>query len=651
MKLSSALFFISVACLLSATSFAQHPYLKWQSAPALHNVSTVNKETSAVVLEDVRYHEYKTDSKNDMYVYTEHRRLIKVNDDNGVESFNKIYIYWPMNAEVEKVMARAILPGGKVVNLPDSKVLDVEEDGLRYKKFAIEGLEKGGEVEYYSRIKYPVYTFGIEYFSLSGTPVEHARFALSVPHHLVFDVKGYNGFTVGKDSVVNEQRIIYAEAKDIPDIREEKYSSRDPYLTNIQYKLSYNLAKEKSVRVNTWGELGKNVYNNYHSFSDKETKALESFRKKINIPSGASADEKISLIEDYVKTNISIEEGTIGEDGDKIEKIIKSKIGGHFGVTRLMIGLFDQSGITPQLVFPSKRDEVQLDEEFENFRLVDEVLLQFPETGLFLDPVNPAFRYPIVNPLWAGTKGIFIKETSLGNFKTALAEFDTIPLLPYEKSASNLDLHLWFNAGMDTIEMKSKQILTGYSASSYRPIFAFVEKEKVNDILKDIIRNVGKSDSITNIKFENAAMTDAARNLPLNIIGDIKSANLLEKAGNNILVKIGEVIGTQEQMYQEKERQLPIQIQYPHALDRLIVFDLPKGYRIKNLDDLNFDVTDPSKTMGFVSSYKQDGQKLTIQLHEYYKSIHYPVDQIEIFRKVINAAADFNKVTLVLEKI
>ncbi|RYG49719.1 MAG: DUF3857 domain-containing protein, partial [Chitinophagaceae bacterium] len=636
---------------IAVSAEAQHPWLKWQSTPSVHSPREENKAMSAVILEDARYHEYKTDAKQQMFVTTEHRRLIKVNDDNGVESFNKIYIFKSPNAVVEKIMARAILPGGKVINLPENKIFDVEEEGRNYKKFAMEGLEKGSEIEYYARIKYPVYTFGIEYFSMSGTPIEMARFALSVPEHLVFDVKGYNGFTVGKDTVLDKQRIIYGEASNIPDIREEKYSSRDPYLTNVQYKLSYNLAKDKGVRINTWSELGKNVYNNYHSFSDKEINALDNFAKKIRIPDGAGPDEKISAIEDYIKTNINIEEGTIGDDGDKIEKIVKSKIAGHFGVTRLMIGVFERNGITPQLVFPSKRNEAQLDENFENFRLVDEVMLQFPETGLFLDPVDISFRYPVVNPLWTGTKGIFIRGTSIGNFKTALAEFDTIPSMPYEQSATNLNLHMWFNKTNDTMEMKSKQILTGHNAASYRPIFAFVKKDKINDVLKDIIKNVGSSDSVTNITYENSAMTDAAKNLPLNIMGDIKSVAILEKAGNSILVKVGEVIGTQVQMYQEKERQLPIQIQFPHALDRNIIFDLPEGYRVKNLSDLEFNVTDETKSMGFISTYKLEGKKLTIQLHEFYKKIDYPVNQIDIFKRVINAAADFNKVTLVLEKI
>ena len=106
-------------------------------------------------------------------------------------------------------------------------------------------------------------------------------------------------------------------------------------------------------------------------------------------------------------------------------------------------------------------------------------------------------------------------------------------------------------------------------------------------------------------------------------------------------------------MYQEKTRQLPADVQYPHVLYRKIKFEIPEGYTIKNLNDLNIDIQyKPATvvTMGFVSSYKVTGNVLDIEVTETYREILYPLSQFETFKKVINAAADFNKVVLVLEK-
>lgn len=643
---------LSLLCIvITQYSTAQVSDYGFTEKPVTHKVNAAYAAESAVILEDERVHEFKNDEKNEIAIYVFNRRLIKVNDDKGVEMYNKIFIFIPGSAEVIEVKARTIQPNGAVVNLPANKIFDEEEEGKRYKKFALEGIEKGSEIEYFVRFKKEITTFGLEMYQSSTTPFEKASFSLIVPDHLVFAVKGYNGFNTTTDTLQNGKRIITANEENIEAIHEEKYASAIPYNINIQYKLSYNLDKDKNVRLYTWNELAKNVYNNYNSFTDSEVKVISNFFKQVKLDEKAAEEDKIIAIEDFIKTNINTDGNAISDDADKIEKIVKTKLAGNFGFTRLLIGLLQKAGINHQIVYPSKRNDLGIDEAFENYRLIEEPLLYFPGTGNFLDPLNASFRYPYVDPYSAGTRGLFLKGTAIGDFKTALPVFDSIPLQPYEKSASNLEARIKFNANMDSLLISSKQILTGYSAAFYRPAYAFLPKDKQDVFTKDVIKSIGNSDKITNIKVENAGLTDGSRNLPLNIFGDISSAELIEKAGNKILIKIGDVIGPQVEMYQEKKRQLPVLIQYPHALDRLIGFTIPAGYRIKNPEDLNMNITDKSATMGFISTYTLNGAELLINIHEFYKEIFYPVDTFEEFRKVINASADFNKVVLVLEKI
>jgi hypothetical protein len=52
----------------------------------------------------------------------------------------------------------------------------------------------------------------------------------------------------------------------------------------------------------------------------------------------------------------------------------------------------------------------------------------------------------------------------------------------------------------------------------------------------------------------------------------------------------------------------------------------------------------------FVSDYTENGNEVKVKIDEYYKELYAPLHRYEDFRKVINAAADFNKVTLVLIK-
>jgi Domain of Unknown Function with PDB structure (DUF3857) len=625
----------------------------WQASPALHKVNTLFAGESAVILSDKRSHEYIKDEKNGMMVMVTNQKLIKVNDDKGVEMYNKIYIPLSPGAEIVEIKARTIQPNGKVVDLPASKILDAEEDGRLYKKFALEGVEKGSEIEYFYKLKKGLYFFGLEVFQSPSTPCQEAVFSLSYPDFLGFTVKGYNGMTIVSDTVSNQQHTWVAVSKDIAAVPDEKYGESGPYAKNVQYKLSYNLSKDKNVRMFTWNELAKNVYGNYTGLTEKEDKAVDGFLKQTGIQETAAEEEKIIALEDYLKTTINADKDGIGEDAGKVDRIVKTKIASNDGFNKLFAACLEKLKINWQIVFPSKRDDLPLDETLENFRLIDEPLFYFPSTGNFLAPSSSTFRYPYIPPYWAATKGLFLKGTTIGTFKTALASFGNIPVQPFEKSAHNMDITIQFNTSLDSVTVHSKQILLGYGASFYRPAYNFTPKDKLEDLSKDIIRAVAKSDNIKNIKVENMAMTDGAKNKPLTIEADIVSADLLEVAGNRLLLKIGEVIGPQEQMYQEKPRQLPIAIQYPHALDREITFTVPDGYRIKNLADLEMNITDKNtgkETMGFISSYALNGNLLKIKVQEFYKATSYPLNMFEEFKKVINASADFNKVVLILEK-
>lgn len=625
----------------------------WDARPVIHTPAAQFAKESAVILQDDRVAEYLTDNKKELYVNISSHRLVKVMDDRGVEMFNKIYIPYNIGAEVVEIKARTIKPDGKVVDLPAEKIFDVEEDGKRYKKFALEGMEKNSEVEYMYKVKKDVYFFGLEVFRYANIPFEKATFKLAVPAHLVFSVKGTNGFAVSDDTVINEQRVITAKAINLAGLDDEKYGEAAPYAANIQYKLSYNLSKDRSVRLFTWNELAKRVYTNYTSFTDKELKAVAGFIKESGIKESADEEEKIVAIEDYIKQNISSDKEGIGEDAVKIERIVKTKVASDEGLNSLFIAAFEKMGIKYQIVFPSKRDDIPLDEEFENYRLADEIVFYFPGTGKFLDPAASALRYPYLQAYWCGTKGLFLKGTTIGTLKTAIGSFDSIPMQSYETSASNMEVSLKMNESMDAVLLHSKQVLLGYSATSYRPAFNFLPKDKIEEFKKEIVKSVAKSENIQNIKTTNTAMTDCFANKPLIIEADIESQELIEKAGNRYLIKVGEVIGPQEQMYQEKPRQLPITMPYPHQLDRDISFTIPDGYEIKNLNDINMNVTadyNGQQVMGFISSYTINGRELKIKLHEFYKITDLPITMLEPFRKVINASADFNKVTLILVK-
>jgi hypothetical protein len=158
---------------------------------------------------------------------------------------------------------------------------------------------------------------------------------------------------------------------------------------------------------------------------------------------------------------------------------------------------------------------------------------------------------------------------------------------------------------------------------------------------------------VVSSKVENQDFESYNENKPFILSAVVKASELMERAGNKLIIKIGDIIGPQVEMYQEKPRQFPMEIDYPHVLERHIRFTIPEGYGIKNPDDIKIShvVTENGQnTVGFTSSYTIEGNTLSIHIMEEYRKTTYPLSQFDEFRKVINAAADFNKVVLVLEK-
>lgn len=625
---------------------------EWQEKPVMHNVPEKFKASSAVYIFDNRVIRYAEEGKY-FFQYNSYYRLIKVQDDKGIEMFNKIYIPIYNNYEVIEIKARVITNSGKIINVPGEKIKEEEEKGKRYKLFAMEGLEKNAEIEYSYTVKKSATFFGSEVFQNENTPYAEAKLTVITPANLQFSAKGYNGFTIAKDSVIGNDRVLPCYSQNIPELYDEKYAFKDWFLQRVDFKLSYNLNSASNVELYTWKEFARKAFPNLTNTSDKEKKALEKFMKNIDIPASAKEEKIIQVLEDYMKTKINVDDKLVNEGGSDLETILKTGNATNFGADRLFIAMLEAKNIKYQIVFPSVRDQLPLDEEMANWNRIDETLIYFPGTGKYVQPSSVTLRYPYVEPNWAGTTGLYLKSTSIGDLKTAVSKFDTIPMEPFDQHAHNMEVTARLDESGDSIIVESSQILKGYASIYYRPIWYYLPKDKQDDAVKDIIKSVAESENIQNIRVENTKLTDMTENKPLIMSGTIHTADLLERAGNKLLFKVGELIGPQVQMYQEKPRLLPVELPYAHVLNRILKFKIPANYVIKNADDIKIDMqykdADGVK-YGFVSSYKIEGDMLIIDVKETYRDIHYPLSEFETYQKVINASADFNKVVLVLEK-
>jgi len=606
-----------------------------------------------VIIFDKRRVEYIDDAKGTVNEYYSLHKIIHLNDDRGIESFNKIYLGIIEGAEIIDVRARSILPNGKILELDRNNIKDLkEEDGNIYKIFAMEGLEKGCEIEYFYTFHRSTSYFGRELVQAS-IPVLETVFQIIGPERLRFEIKPYNFSAVGKDTLLNNKRWAEYRMSEAPALDEEKYAFHDAHLRRIEFKLSYNDARNKGERLFTWNEYAQRIYGIYAAYTDKEYKSLSALVRKNGWDMLSDEPQKIMAVENYVKKNFSYNEEANGESANQIENIIQNKSAGMVGILRFYSTIFQILDIHFQFVFTGDREKYMIDKDFENWNNCENPLFYFPAEKKYFAPTRIDLRYPWFSPLWGGMNALFCKHTSLGNFSTALAEIRAVDLEGYNESRNDIESRLEFEGGLDSLLVDSRQIYQGYSSIGLRDEFNFANEEQKRALLKELVKMVSNSEHIVFSEILNPEFENLNTNKPLIIHAKTKSDELLEKAGNKLLIKIGMAIGPQVEMYQEKPRQMPVNVDFPHVEERKIDLVIPEGYKLKNPEDLKMEQTFSENgeiTMGFVSSYETKGNVLSIHILEQYRKLYYPLSQFDAYRKIINASSDFNKVVLVLEK-
>ncbi|TAH01478.1 MAG: DUF3857 domain-containing protein [Sphingobacteriales bacterium] len=643
-----------VLTLLACTPLsAQLPMDTWKEKPAFVKLDTAYARESAIFLLDARRYEFQDEAENNLGLFKTIHKIIQLNDDKGIELFNKIYLPGGDKTMMVALKARTILPSGKVINFDSTTVKDVtDEDGSPQRIFALPGLEKGCQVEYLYTYKKDASLFGMDVLQFR-IPVLRSILQIVSPERLMFDVKSFNGRSVVERKQDANFRVVNCVSPELKPAEEEKYSNLTAQLYRVEYKLSYNTARDSSARLFTWDQLAERLNENYQQFEEKETKAVQDLINTLKLSKLATPEEKLMALENHLKKNIMVNKDVESESASQIDQILRTRIASEFGIVRLYALALGQLNILYQLVITGDRSNYVLDREFENWNNADNMLLYLTAQKKYIARTRAEFRYPWIAPEWGNQLGIHCKAVTVDGKPSAVAELKNIDLLDYSQTSHNMESKIRIFPAKDSVVVESKQIFTGYTSSMYRSAFNFSSPEDQKNILKQIVKFGTNSETVLNSKLENASFDEFGKNKPFVINASVRANELMEKAGNKILLKVGDIIGPQVEMYQEKPRVFPIEIIYPHVLYRDIIVEIPEGYVAKNLESLNIQQSFPASgepTMFFRSGYELKGNQLKITIREEYRVADYPIDQFQPFIKVINAAADFNKAVILLEK-
>ena len=627
---------------------------EWNKNP----VYTVDEDDSTdfVALKDKTVIEFYFDEMDNFTEYNLEHKVVWVNSDQSIEEHNKIYLPYSPSNILLKCKARVITKEGETIELDETKMLTAEDEetGQKFKYFTFEGLEKGSFIDYYFvHQKAPSYN-GKRKTLQSGYTKYNVEFDLYAPKNLIFDIKSFNGLdTIHRDTSSHEKLRWNISLDTLNLLKYESQSAYDAALQFLIYKLDQNLTTA-ARDISSYGKNAENIYGFIYSELDKaEIKALNKFLKETGALKKENDHDKIRCIEDYVKRNIFYTDER-SEDLTNLSQIVESKFASGAGLVKLYSRLFELLGITSQMVLTCDRSYLKFDQNFEAGNFLQDYLLYFPAIKEYMSPDDITSRLGFPPPNLTNTHGLFVKEVKLGDFKTGVGKIKFIKPTDYRETQSNINVDVTFDEeDLTKTSMTINNSSQGYYSMYYQTILHLLDEKNKNELLESQIKYLNKDLEIENYELKNGEAEDFGYK-PFEVVGKTTTDLFVEKAGLKYLFKIGELIGPQMEMYQENKRVLPVETEYGRTYKRQITFTIPEGYTIPNIEELNFSNSgsvDGENIFGFTSNYSKNGNKIVVNVEEFYKTCIVPAASYEEYRKVINSAADFNKIRLIIEKM
>ncbi len=618
----------------------------WDQEPAKVDLTAEEKKEPAIIIEETRNMEYIMNAANEMERYLFVHRTVYVNEEKAVEDYNKVYLSISNPDNLITFKARTINPDRKIAEMFKGNLISTTEDGNKYMKLAVEGLQKGGILEYFYVQKVSVSYYGTEYVQ-SKVRKRKVDLSITSAKHLLFYAKTYNGLPEAKDTIINKKHVLSLIAENIPAIDSEPYSAVNAAMGRMEYKYKYNSDKEDNSVFNLT-QAGIRYYKGFYT-NNAESKKVKKIIADLNLKS-LGEEEKIQTVENYIKTQINL---ITGGEAINLDEVLEKKYGTVDDICKVYLNFYKQLQVKCDLVICSERSDRKFDPDFDGWNFFDDFLIYFPTYKKFICPSKYVYRYGLTPYEYLDNYALFMKEVTLGDIKSATTAMKKIEVKDATDHYDNSLYTISFKTNFEP-SIHITRALYGYAAQNIRPYYFYQTEAEQKNMIDQFAKQGEEKAKIMNLQVRNFDLTNNDATKEFIVDYDITSPSFMANTGETFLLNIGLLIGKQSEMYFEKERKLEIDVNNPHRYERTFNIQIPLGYKISNLEALNKNVqltgSSSEDYAGFISSYEIKDNLLSLVVKEYYNFTTLPASNFEGFKKVINASADFCKITLIITK-
>ena len=589
---------------------------------------------------------FKSKFTEEVYVYETRHTKTKINRINNPLD-NEIIISKINVSEIVDVRAK-IINQDTIISYgfeEMKKMINSDDSDENYNNYKLPNLDEGDIVEIMYTVKKD-FNFNGNKIIEESYPILLSKFIL-IENNFKSNIKIYNSNNSFVSDIIfdgkKSKQIIF---NNLNATANEQYSTPIANKIKISYQCYEN--RDDVSQIEYWGNLVQNVSELFFPKTVNE-KAKEILREikhgYVKIPWN---ELKIAnAIDEYIKNNFVISD----EDDPKlndIEYILNNKISNDFSIIQVYSSLFKEADIEYEVAISCNRYFLKFDPELFDPNQLREFLIFLPNQEKYISPNRVEYRVSEAPEDLLGNYGIFI-DKDLDYYFSEITLFDQ----DFSQIKKNIEVNISRN--LNKTKINESRLFSGYWAITNRNYIYLSENEKTDFLVDFFTVNGLDNKKVSNYNIKNFDISHNTYNTPLEITSTISTSDLIEEKEGLTYLKIGKVIGLQSNLFDEKERINPIEINFPNSYDYNIKVNIPRGYKIVDFSELNkskeYISVDGNSTAKFLSKATVNGNVLNINIKEYYKELRYSKKRYQEFREVINAAAKFYESSVRIEKI
>ncbi len=603
--------------------------------------------------------------------------------------------------------AKIIKPNGtEVIVNTDEEVLVKNQQKDQQGKLAVPGLEVGDIIDYYI-YKYDMVESGYDdnpqdnryvIFLTDEHPVLH--YNLSFEYNSKVDVTTLyaNGAPELKHSTDKDgNQILKLQLKSLPKYKAEQWTSKyrqHPYIivaSTFQNRINNSLSGiknskpsvQKATAINATDGISRFFDPAYNPYDKTLEKGVRDFFGNSKNLKAASPEAIAQVLYDKWKHMLFC--AYDGKDMDMSNER-NSRSGNVLYHASLLSRTLKELDIDNEIVAGSPRHSASL----ENLDAYSPRIFMVRTKGanpIYLPVNNVVTQF---NYIPAALQGERVDVANLIKAKYNSVQMstgkDTLPIVAPDGNHSAEQLTVSLNPNFQKLNITRNVTLSG--ALSYSEQLRLLQMEDIDKELTEITKgepfeNRLKSSGKKMLDDYQAAFSKARADVKKNFSAEIEEQfdiapqdvsnykvlnsglnnskpslqytatfaleNLIKKAGTNLILDAGKLIGSYAKIDEEsRKRTLDIYMPYARSFDFDINISIPKGYQVKGLEQLNANVK--NSTGLFTSKTSLNGDTVKLSVKRVYEHNFEKVTDWPKLVELIDAAYNFSSQKILLEK-